>query len=195
MRCVGYYVVCPSISQLTQPASSTKKNEESPKNVPHQKQTEFAISRNTKVWGRRRAHSTVFTRIVFICSTTVKYRKGSSKFYIGDVEFRGSAIKNQFKLLHRDIEQMNKARNLTAILSNKNFLIGCYLNIKSKPGNITSGLDKQTLDGIHMKSFDEVCNSFRNRSYRFKPSRRIYIPKSTGKLRHLTMPSPRDKVV
>lgn len=90
---------------------------------------------------------------------------------------------------------MNKARNLTTILSNKNFLIGCYLNIKSKPGNITSGLDKQTLDGIHMKSFDEVCNSFRKGSYRFKLSRRIHIPKNTEKLRHLTMTPLRDKIV
>jgi hypothetical protein len=137
---VRYYVVCLSLSQSKQPTSSTSKNEESPKSVFYQKQTEFGISRNTKVLGRRRIHSTAF-----IC------RKGSSKFSVGEVEFEGSTIKDQFDLLFGNLKLNKKADNLTTILSNKQFLIGCYLNIKSKPGNMTSSLDKETLDGINMK--------------------------------------------
>jgi hypothetical protein len=137
---VRYYVVCLSLSQSKQPTSSTSKNEESPKSVFYQKQTEFGISRNTKVLGRRRIHSTAF-----IC------RKGSNKFSVGEVEFEGSTIKDQFDLLFGNLKLNKKADNLTTILSNKQFLIGCYLNIKSKPGNMTSSLDKETLDGINMK--------------------------------------------
>jgi len=137
---VRYYVVCLSLSQLKQPTSSASKNEENPKSVFYRKQTEFGISRNTKVWGRRRIHSTAF-----IC------RKGSSKFSVGEVEFEGSTIKDQFNLLFRNLKLNKKVDNLTTILSNKQFLIGCYSNIKSKPGNMTSSLDKETLDEINIK--------------------------------------------
>jgi hypothetical protein len=140
VRGVRYYVVYLSLSQSKQPTNSVSENEESPKSVYARKQTEFAISRNTKVWGRRRIHSTAF-----IC------RKESSKFSIGEVEFEGSTIKNQFNLLYKDLKLKNKVSNLTTILSNKEFLIGCYTNIKSKPGNMTSSLDQETLDGINMK--------------------------------------------
>lgn len=134
-----YYVVYFLFSQSKQPTSSARKNEESPKNVSYcQKQTEFAIFRNTKVWGRRRIHSTAF-----IC------RKESSKFSIGEVEFEGSAIKDQFDLLYDNIKLNIKANNLTTILSNQEFLMGCYFNIKSKLGNMTSSLDKETLDEIN----------------------------------------------
>jgi group II intron reverse transcriptase/maturase len=184
VRGVKHYVVCLTPSQSKQSTRSSRKNGESPKSVFCQEQAEFGISRSAKALGRRRIHSTAFTS-----------GRESSKFSIGDIEFEGSTIKNQFNLLYSDLKLKNKASNLTTILSNKEFLIGCYSNIKSKPGNMASSLGKETLNGISPKWFEEVCNSFRNGSFRFKPSRRTYIPKSNGKLRPLTMPSPRDKII
>lgn len=74
-----YYVVWLLLGQSKQPTGKARKNDESPKNVSYyQKQMEFTIFRNTKVLGRRRIRSTAFIR-----------RKESSKFLIGDVEFRG----------------------------------------------------------------------------------------------------------
>jgi retron-type reverse transcriptase len=35
----------------------------------------------------------------------------------------------------------------------------------------------------------------KNRTFQFKPSERVYIPKKNGKLRPLGIPSPRDKVI
>lgn len=137
----GHYVVHSLLGQSKQPTSSARKNEESPKNVSYyQKQTEFAIFRNTKVWGRRRIHSTAF-----IC------RKESSKFSVGEVGFEGSTIKDQFDLLYKSLKLNKKVNNLTTILSNQEFLTGCYFNIKPKPVNMTSLLDKETLDGINSK--------------------------------------------
>jgi hypothetical protein len=139
---VRHYIVCFSLSQSTQPTSSSSKNDGDPKSITSicRERTEFGISRHTKVLGKRRVHSTAF-----IC------RKGSNKFSVGDVEFEGSTIKNQFNLLFENLKLNKKVNNLTTILSNKHFLIGCYLNIKSKPGNMTSSLDNETLDGINMK--------------------------------------------
>lgn len=179
--CVVYFI----LSQSKQPTSSSRKNGENPKSINNcQKRMEFGISRNMKMWGRRRIHSTAFIS-----------GKESNRFAVEDVEFEGSIIKDQFKKLQSDLTQGNKANNLTSILSNKNFLISCYQNIKSNPGNMTKSLDKEDLDGIRFTWFEEVSNSFRKGSFNFKPSRRTYIQKLDGKLRPITIPSLRDKIV
>jgi group II intron reverse transcriptase/maturase len=178
------YVVFLVPNQSKQPARSSRVIGEDPKGIHCQKRSEFGISRNTKVWGRRRIHSTAF-----ICG------KESSKFKIGNTWFEGQEIYNQFQKLLKDLEDKERANNLTTIMSNCDFLIGCYLNIKSKPGNMTRSLNPETLDGIDMRWFNEVVHTFRNGKFTFRPSRRSYIPKPNGKLRPLTIPSPRDKIV
>nr|QUS63591.1 hypothetical protein [Haslea silbo] len=179
------YVVFFVLNQSKQPARSSRLIGEGPKGIHHcQKRSEFGISRNTKVWGRRRIHSTAF-----ICG------KESSKFMIGDTWFEGQEIKNQFQKLLKDLDNKERANNLTTIMSNRDFLVGCYINIKSKPGNMTRSLNPETLDSIDMTWFNEVVHTFRSGKFTFRPSRRSYIPKPNGKLRPLTIPSPRDKIV
>lgn len=184
---VRHYVVCLSFNQSKQSTRDTSKNEENPKGIKNcQKRTEFGISRNTKVLGRRRVHSTAF-----ICG------KEPSGFTIGNVEFEGSTVKNQFEELNRDLKLKNKAYNLTTILSNKFFLVGCYKNVKPKSDNttVTSGPGKETLNGISYNWFTYISKSFRNGSYRFKPLKRTSTFKPNGKRRLLTVPSLKDKIV
>jgi group II intron reverse transcriptase/maturase len=69
-----------------------------------------------------------------------------------------------------------------------------YQSLKSKPGNMTPGTDKETLDGISIQWAADVIKSMKDRTFQFKPSERVYIPKNNGKLRPLGIPSPRDKV-
>lgn len=76
-----------------------------------------------------------------------------------------------------------------------NNYILAYNKIKSKPGNMTPGTDGETLDGISKKWIETTIKSLKNQSFKFKPSRRIYIPKANGKLRPLGVPSPRDKII
>ena len=70
-----------------------------------------------------------------------------------------------------------------------------YNKLKSNPGNMTPGTDDLTLDGISKDWAISVIQSLKNRSFQFKPSLRVYIPKANGKLRPLGIPSPRDKIV
>lgn len=68
--------------------------------------------------------------------------------------------------------------------------------VKANKG--TSGVDKMTVDQLtpyineHKK---EIIESIMNKSYRPQPVRRVYIPKSNGKLRPLGIPTVADRVI
>lgn len=70
-----------------------------------------------------------------------------------------------------------------------------YEMIKSKPGNTTPGVDKETLDGTSLSWVESIVKSMKDRSFQFKPAVRKYISKPNGKMRPLGIPTPKDKVV
>lgn len=85
--------------------------------------------------------------------------------------------------------------NVSKIISNIDILKFAYNNIKSKPGNNTPGIDKETLDGLSENWFQHIQKELNTGSFKFKPSRRIEIPKNNGKTRPLGIPGPRDKII
>lgn len=89
----------------------------------------------------------------------------------------------------------NKCTNAFAIASSVECLKAAYWDLKSKPGMMTKGIDDITLDGITEKWFTETSEKLRREQYRFKPARRVYIPKANGKTRPLGIASPRDRIV
>lgn len=82
-------------------------------------------------------------------------------------------------------------------LCDEDFLFSVYHSIKSKPGNMTEGVDKETFDGISKEKFKNVSAELRSERFKFKPSKRVFIPKTNGKTRPLGLitPSPMDKIV
>jgi group II intron reverse transcriptase/maturase len=81
-------------------------------------------------------------------------------------------------------------------LANPEFLKLAYARVKNKEGNLTSGNNHFTLDGISKKWFEDTALRLKNGTYEFSPSRRINIPKEGSlKLRPLTMGNPRDKII
>lgn len=70
-----------------------------------------------------------------------------------------------------------------------------YTKLKSNPGNMTPGADEFTLDGVSKGWAINVIQRLKDRSFQFKPSLRVYIPKANSKLRPLGIPSPRDKII
>jgi group II intron reverse transcriptase/maturase len=67
--------------------------------------------------------------------------------------------------------------------------------INSKPGDLTPGIDNDTLDGLSPEFFKKLSIDLRSENFQFKPTRRLCTPKPNGKMRPLGIPSPRDKVV
>lgn len=81
------------------------------------------------------------------------------------------------------------------LLSSYDMLTYAYENIKSKPGNMTQGVTPETLDGISKETLLKIQEELRSEKYKFKPSRRILIPKASGGTRPLSIAPPRDKIV
>jgi len=92
-------------------------------------------------------------------------------------------------------DEAGRCTNAFQVLSKKETLIAAYESIKSKPGNMTLGSDKETLDGITESWFENSSLNLINESYCPRPSRRVYIPKANGKMRPLGISPPRDKIV
>jgi len=80
-------------------------------------------------------------------------------------------------------------------LYNPEFFLTAYQRIQAKQGNMTTGSDGQTVDGMGMKRIETLITKLRDFSYQPKPVRRTYIPKANGKTRPLGIPSFDDKLV
>ena len=60
---------------------------------------------------------------------------------------------------------------------------------------MTPGVTQETVDGMSMGKIERIIDALRHERYRFSPVRRVYIPKKSGKLRPLGLPTWSDKLV
>jgi group II intron reverse transcriptase/maturase len=178
------YVVSKSFTQSKQPALIKRLREESSKVNIRRKYSEFGISRNTKVLGRRRIHS-----------TSLISGKESRSMPTWITELSGSLRNVEFDNLIQNIQNDSICTNLSVLMTDPNFLLACWVRIRSNKGALTKALSDESLDGLNYGWFEEVAKGMRNGSFNFKPYRRTYIPKPNGKKRPLTIPSPKDKIV
>ena len=88
-----------------------------------------------------------------------------------------------------------KFERLYRILFNEKMYYVAYQRIYAKQGNMTEGLDGQTIDEMSLRRIERLILSLRDESYQPLPSRRVYIPKKNGKTRPLGIPAFNDKLV
>jgi retron-type reverse transcriptase len=121
------------------------------------------------------------------CSTASLNKSGKSSLV---------SLNKDFKKLWELSSYKNKYTCLIDIVGDHKTLISAYEIIKSKPGNMTSAMDNETLDGIGKSWFSNTAIKLKNGSFMFKTARRVTIskPDKPGK-RPLTMGNPRDKIV
>ena len=70
-----------------------------------------------------------------------------------------------------------------------------YGRIYANKGAMTPGATQETVDGMSLGRIDRIIDAMRGERYRFSPVRRVYIPKKSGKLRPLGLPTWSDKLV
>jgi group II intron reverse transcriptase/maturase len=80
-------------------------------------------------------------------------------------------------------------------LFNPQLSLLAYGRIYSNKGAMTPGPDAETADGMTMGKIERIIDALRHERYRFKPVKRVYIPKKDGKQRPLGLPSWSDKLV
>lgn len=106
----------------------------------------------------------------------------------------GGRIKELTELNRRNKQLVNN--NLIHVVADPHTLVLAYEIIKSNPGNMTEGVDTQTLDGADLSWIKKVSSSLLAGKFEFGAARRVYIPKKDkNKKRLLTISNPRDKVV
>lgn len=70
-----------------------------------------------------------------------------------------------------------------------------YAQIYNNRGATTRGVDDNTLDGTSKARFERIIEKVKTGTYKWKPTRRTYIPKKGGKRRPLGIPTGDDKLL
>lgn len=152
-------------------------------------------------------HPLVRLRFPFFSTQSWLSRKDEKKAFRVKLSTKGSrlfcskALKPMGFSRLVQLISLNKANtqyvntSVTHILADPEILLAAYSNIKSKAGNMTGGSDKQTLDGMNLEWFQQICKEIASGQFQFKPARRVEIAKPKGGTRPLGIASPRDKIV
>jgi len=86
-------------------------------------------------------------------------------------------------------------KDLYRILYTRDIYYIAYNAIRNNDGAETAGGDGTSLHGFCEEWVDELISSLRDESYQPNPSRTVYIPKKNGKMRKLSFPNGKDKLV
>jgi group II intron reverse transcriptase/maturase len=93
----------------------------------------------------------------------------------------------------------NRKLPLTRVYRNmrkRGLFLKAYGKIYQNAGATTIGTDENdTIQGMSLKRIDDIIEDIRNGTYKWKPSRRVHIPKGNGKTRPLSIPNWNDKLV
>src|ERR1700735_2670261 len=79
-------------------------------------------------------------------------------------------------------------------LFNPHLYLLAYGRIYANQGAMTPGADGETADGMTLAKIGRIIDALRHERYRFQPVKRAYIPKKSGGLRPLGLPSWSDKL-
>lgn len=92
-------------------------------------------------------------------------------------------------------ERIPLTRVYRSLFSEDLYLAG-YAKIYRNAGALTPGTENDTVDGMSLKRIHALIEALRNERFRFRPSRRIHIPKKSGSgTRPLGIPNFADKLV
>ncbi len=71
----------------------------------------------------------------------------------------------------------------------EDLLLQCYSQIGTNAGAMTRGVTDETVDGMSLAKIQQIAQILRDGDWEWKPVRRVLIPKKSGKLRPLGLPT------
>ena len=80
-------------------------------------------------------------------------------------------------------------------LYNRDLYLRAYGRLYRNDGAMTPGATKENVDGMSLEKIDAIIEAVRYERYRWTPVRRTYIPKRSGKMRALGLPTWSDKLL
>lgn len=81
------------------------------------------------------------------------------------------------------------------VLFNEELYLAAYGRIYRNKGAMTPGTTPETVDGMSMEKIQNLIEDVRHERHRWRPVRRVHIPKSNGKTRPLGIPTWTDKLL
>lgn len=78
---------------------------------------------------------------------------------------------------------------------NPQLFLLAYGRIYANKGAMTPGVTGETVDGMSLAKIEAIIDLLRGERYRWRPVKRVYIPKKNGKQRPLGLPTWSDKLV
>jgi group II intron reverse transcriptase/maturase len=80
-------------------------------------------------------------------------------------------------------------------LFNPQLFLLAYGRIYANTGAMTPGVSTETVDGMSQTKIEAIIGVLREERYRWRPVKRVHIPKKNGKTRPLGLPTWSDKLV
>jgi group II intron reverse transcriptase/maturase len=84
---------------------------------------------------------------------------------------------------------------LYRMLFNRDLYLQAYAKLYPNKGAMTPGNTPETVDGMSIRSIDNIIEAIRYERYQWTPVRRTYIKKANGKMRPLGLPTWSDKLL
>ena len=81
------------------------------------------------------------------------------------------------------------------LLYNPDLYLLAYARLYANKGAMTPGATQETVDGMSRMKIDRLIDELRHERFRWTPVRRVHIPKKSGKLRPLGLPTWTDKLL
>lgn len=106
-------------------------------------------------------------------------------------------LQEKFDKLYAKSKDNKNFANLMEIIESEENIRLAYRNIKNNEGSYTSGVDELTIKDIRILTKSEHVEKVRRKMSWYKPKavRRVEIPKPSGKLRPLGIPTIWDRMV
>jgi group II intron reverse transcriptase/maturase len=80
-------------------------------------------------------------------------------------------------------------------LYNPHLYLRAYDRLRTNQGALTPGVIGETVDGMSLAKIDAIIDAVRQERYHWTPVKRVYIPKKSGKVRPLGLPTWSDKLL